>query len=156
MRLVFAAAVLLALVGGCATMDLPARGDRPDPMPGERMWTDDDGVVVSRDIIIDFAGAERCAWESIRVISIGDPFGQPIEDFWANRYMWDPMHVLDQHFAAQTSPTSSLVASATDTGFRSGDNELWLDSADSTILYIVTGATYDQYELADRKTALCD
>lgn len=123
---------------------------------GEYMrWYDGAGCPVRIDVISHIRGAEHCGWQAAEFITIGRPLGtsideQPHED--VGRYVWNP-GVIPGEAIGVTVPTEALP-DAYDTGYRQGDRELWLDSGDDTVLYIVTGdiareLTYDLF------TGLC-
>ncbi len=106
-----------------------------------RDWTTTDGCLIRIDVLGDRPGAEHCGFESARAIVTGEPVGARYTD--ANddaEYIRDPENVFgDADTAAAFDPDAELPAGAEDTGFRQGATELWVDPADESAIYLVTG-----------------
>jgi hypothetical protein len=105
-----------------------------------REWTRN-GCLVRIDVLADRPGPEHCGWQSARVIITGEPLGaRYTSSVDAVEYIRDPDDVLG--FAAGFEPEAVLPENAVDTGYRSGESELWIVPEDSSGIYLVdaTGA----------------
>ncbi len=111
-----------------------------------REWTRD-GCLVRIDVLADRPGPQHCGWESVRVIITGSPLRSRYTT--ANdavEYVRDPNNVmgLDTKF----EPDATLPETAIDTGYRSGDESLWMVPGDDSAIYVVTDDGVEQWPLA--------
>lgn len=112
----------------CDPAELPAR--LTDSGPYE-IWTDRDGRRVPVARLTSYAGAAHCGWESVHFLGTGR-----YED--SRLYVRDPDGVLDK--ALLTAPydgDATLPDDAHDTGYRFGDQGLWL-ADDLSTAYVRT------------------
>jgi len=108
-------------------------------------------------VISHIHGAAHCGWQDAQFITIGRPLGASIEHpspESVNRYVWDPNGVIAGVTAARIIDSAEMPATATWTGFSHGDSEMWIDSADESVLYIVDGTDVAVWE-RDFDTGLC-
>lgn len=117
-------------------------------------WTTADGCLVRIDVIGDLPGPEHCGFESARVITTGVPVGERYTDASDDAtYIRDPENVFgDAETAAAYDPDADLPPEAEDTGFRQGATELWVDRAEESAIYLVTGATVERWPLDPEPT----
>lgn len=121
-----------------------------------RDWTTADGCLIRIDVLADGHGPEHCGFESARVIVTGIPVGARYTDASDDaEYIRDPDNVFgDPDTAAAFDPDATLPAGAEDTGFRQGDTELWVDPADESAIYLVTGPSIESWPL-DLEPTVC-
>ncbi|MGH2668664.1 MAG: hypothetical protein ACRDH5_06015, partial [bacterium] len=119
-----------------------------------RDWTTADGCLVRIDVIGDRPGPEHCGFESARVIVTGVPVGERYTDASDDaEYIRDPENVFgDAETAAAFDPDADLPAAAEDTGFRQDGTELWMDRADESAIYLVTGTSIERWPLDPEPT----
>lgn len=127
-------------------------------------WSDAGGCEVRVDVISQIMGPEHCGWESATFVTIGTPIGArhstpeaPADG--ARTYIWDPEGVVADIDGTQRDvsvPVEELPGSVADTGFRDGGAELWLDSADPTVLFRVVGRVADRFVLDEPRQILCE
>ena len=127
-------------VGTGSALDLSAEPvvfviSRPD----YQRWYDPDGCPVRIDIISDRGGPTHCEWDRARFLAFSDPIGaEPTRSF-----LWDPDGTLDPDLAAEvgdvatTVAVADLSATAAPTGYRGPEGELWLDSNDPSVAFVV-------------------
>jgi hypothetical protein len=104
-------------------------------------------------VLADRYGAENCGNESVRVIIAGSPLGtrhSGVDD--SVEYIRDPLDVFG--LATQLDLDAILPTGAVDSGYRSGDTELWIDPADASAIFIVDGERIERWP-AGQET-LCD
>jgi hypothetical protein len=115
-------------------------------------WRYAAGCPVRVDVISETAGAEHCGWQDARLITVGRPLGRPIGRTFSpersNRYVWNDGGVIDGLAPGRTITTTDLPPSASASGYHLGEQTLWSDPADETVLYIVTG---DQVQVFTRE-----
>ncbi|MGH2489204.1 MAG: hypothetical protein ACRDFR_06290, partial [Candidatus Limnocylindria bacterium] len=58
----------------------------------------------------------------------------------------------DAETAAAFDPDADLPAAAEDTGFRQDGTELWMDRADESAIYLVTGTSIERWPLDPEPT----
>lgn len=119
-----------------------------------RDWTTADGCLIRIDVLADRPGPEQCGFESARVIITGVPVGERYTDDSNDAvYVRDPEDVFgDPATAAAFDPDAALPDGAEDTGFRQGATELWVDSADESSIYLVTGTSIERWPLDPEPT----
>jgi hypothetical protein len=119
-----------------------------------REWTTEDGCLIRIDILGDRPGPEHCGFESARVIVTGIPVGTRYTDASDDaEYIRDPENVFgDQDIADAFDPDAELPPGAEDTGFRSEGTELWVDPANDSVIYLVTGTTIESWPLDPEPT----
>lgn len=120
-------------------------------------WTDTAGCPVRIDVISHNAGAEHCGWQAAEFITIGRPLGESVTQLSpevANRYIWNPDGVIPGVPEATTIAVAELPATAVDTGYRAAQVSMWIDPADESTLYLVTGDTA-QVWTRDFEAGLC-
>lgn len=126
-------------------------------------WTDAVGCEVRVDVISQSAGPAHCSWEAATFITVGTPIGAPYSTSdgpadTSRTYIWDPEGVLisiDGINRDVSIPVEKLPETAADAGFRDGDAQLWLDRADSTVLYRVSGGFADRLVIDEPRRFLC-
>lgn len=161
--------VVATLVSACASSagaDLPVGGEECDSDPGSATdlsaepkdwldyglylrWTDSAGCFVRIDVISHHRGAEHCGWEAMQFMTIGDPLGASIaeEDLGElGRYLWDPGGVLPDGPFGTDIELADLPDSAYDTGYRRGDDELWLDESDDSVIFVINDGSGQAWE----------
>ncbi len=119
--------------GNCAPEDLPI--DLAETL-AYHMWRDAKNQAVSPDAVSSSPGPEHCAWESATFLYVRHPDGQAP----ATQYVRDPDGVLGNVGVEQFDANASLPASAVDTGWHRGNQELWLTPSQDAA-YLVN--TYD-------------
>lgn len=80
------------------------------------IWTDASGRRVSTATIHSQPGPGHCGWDSAIWLQVG-----------GDVYFRDPKGVMDEWTATRFDATAELPTRAVDSGYRSGDQELWLD-----------------------------
>jgi hypothetical protein len=103
-------------------------------------WTDSAGCLVRIDVISHHRGAEHCGWEEMQFITIGEPIGTSIavDDLEVlGRYLWDPNGVLPDGPFGTDIERADLPDSAYDTGYRRGNDELWLDDSNDSVMFVI-------------------
>ena len=117
-----------------------------------RDWTRD-GCIVRIDVLADRPGPDHCGWEATRVIitglTLGERFTSASDDV---EYVRDPGNVLGLPVAFRTDVL--LPTSAIDSGYRSGDAELWTDPTDADGIYVIERGTVEWWPRAE--APLCD
>jgi hypothetical protein len=95
--------------------------------PAHRVWINSEGETLD-----DNVGPEHCQWQLARILSVPDGDG-------FRSYLRDPLGVMsrDQTLFDTYASGISLPADAIDSGFRSGDLELWFTPGD-TAAYVVS------------------
>ena len=164
--LVLMVAMTVSACAPSAGADLPGGGEECDSDPGSATdlsaepkdwldyglylrWTDSAGCLVRIDVISHHRGAEHCGWEAMQFITIGEPLGASIaeEDLGElGRYLWDPDGVLPDGPFGTEIERAHLPASAYDTGYRRGDDELWLDESDNSVIFVINEGTGQAWE----------
>ena len=121
-----------------------------------RTWTTPDGCILRIDVLGDRPGPEHCGWEAARVIVTGIPVGARYStDRNAANYVRDPDDVFgDPATASAFDADAQLPEHAVDTGFRQKGTALWVDPADGSAIYLVTGTTIERWPL-DPQPAGC-
>jgi hypothetical protein len=95
--------------------------------PAHRVWINSQGQTLDDDI-----GPEHCQWQLARILNVPDGNG-------FRRYLRDPLGVMsrDQTLFDTYAAGISLPADAIDSGYRSGELELWFTPGD-TAAYVVS------------------
>lgn len=121
-----------------------------------RMWTAADGCLVRIDVLADRPGPAHCGWQTARVIITGIPIGARYSDERNDaNYVRDPDNVFgDPATALAFDPDADLPPGAVDRGFRQRATELWVDPADGSVIYLVTGTSIERWPL-DSQPAIC-
>jgi hypothetical protein len=107
-------------------------------------------------VISHHRGAEHCGWARTQYITIGTPIGTSIEDGRPEtlaRYLWDPGGVLPDGPFGSEMDRADLSDSATDTGYRRYQSELWLDESDESVIYVIAGDEVQVWEEEPREGA---
>lgn len=100
---------------------------------GQTVWTDRDGNRVPTSTITSYQGAEHCDWQSVTFLQLDD-----------QQYLRDPEHLLADWTIAPYNGDVPLPEDAVDTGYRRGNDQLWL-AADRTIAYLVTDSEIEAW-----------
>jgi hypothetical protein len=107
-------------------------------------WHDRDGCPVRVDVVSHIRGPEHCDWQNVQFITIGEPIGTSIgqrqADPAARRFVWDPtgaLNGLNGIGRGISIDAAELPDSADDTGYRLDGTELWVDTADSEVAYLL-------------------
>lgn len=119
------------------TCDPSEFGPEADFGPDRRVWANADGLILT-----DIAGPGHCGWERARMLHVGegDSFRQ---------YIRDPLGVMRELSLLESYASGvDLPADAVDSGYRSGDLELWFTPAD-TAAYVVTPGGVERWPRAD-------
>lgn len=119
--------------------------------PGQVVWALN-GCAVRTDMVFDVPGDEHCSYSDVRLISIGRPLGRPVGSNWNDLYLWNPDGVVPLFTPGETIAISALPPTATDSGLRSPDHELWIE-ADRSAIYLVDDTTADVLPLDVTGTA---
>ncbi len=109
---------------------------------GYEVWTDADGQVVPTDRLEVFRGPEHCDQQDMTFLSLG-PWGRT-PTFVRDP---DPEPYLRDYLSEPYQPHTALPADAVDSGFRRGDDRLWL-APDRARAYV--GAARDDVEMWPR------
>jgi len=110
-------------------------------------WTDASGQTVPDETVYWYHGPDHCEWQSVVFLHVGWPLGS----HWASSpphrtYARDPDGIFAQDlFMGTLDLDAELPASAEDTGYRSGDTELWLDPADEGVAYLRDGDSVERW-----------
>ena len=107
----------------CDYAELP--GSFTDSL-GLQVWTDATGAPAPTSDIESWVGPEHCNWQSMTFLDLDGAV-----------YVRNPQPDLADYFAEPYEPHAQLPASAVDTGFRRGDEHLWL-SADEQRAFVGT------------------
>lgn len=111
-------------------------------------WLDRQGCLVRVDVIRNvFGNSDHCDMGSDQFLTVGDPLGEPIYDDTFSAFYWDPDGSLGQG-ATVTIASTDLPSDASDSGYRRGDTQLWVD--DIGQLYLIDGGRV-QVLARDRK-----
>ncbi|MDW3220559.1 MAG: hypothetical protein R8F63_18280 [Acidimicrobiales bacterium] len=145
------ALALAALFGGACTVADESTAACPEVVTadGVDVWTDERGCPVPPHEIFSRAGDSTCGWELVDEIVIGD----------LGAYHWDPVNLLayvDQQVRNRTFRTADVIDDLTDSGWRRGDEVLWLDPTDERHVYLVRGDQTDRYLLDTEDAIICD
>jgi hypothetical protein len=132
----------------CDIVELPA--DFVEQL-GYEVWTDADGQIVPTRRLEVFRGAEHCDWQDMTFLSLGR---------WDNQAPTfvrdpDPDPYLRNYLAEPYQPEATLPADVVDSGFRRGQDRLWL-APDRSRAYV--GTAPDDVEMWPRmvKRLGCD
>jgi hypothetical protein len=115
---------------------------------GWEIWTDTEGNRVPVTEVSSHEGDAHCGWETAHFLATGQ--GKE-----ARLYVRDPQGVLDG--AALTTPYDGdvrLPADARDTGYRYGEQQLWLTDTPSTA-YVRTPDGVEKWPAADDERLGC-
>lgn len=110
---------------------------------GYQVWTDEDGAVVPTDRLEVFSGAGHCGWEEVTFLSLGT-WDDDVPTY-VRRLLPELQEYADEPFRAHVR----LPRDAEDTGFRRGEDRLWL-APDLSRAYV--GETRADVELWPRTT----
>lgn len=124
-----------------ATCDPAEYAPSADDELRQTVWTDRDGDRVPTSVVTSFAGPEHCGWQSVTFLHLDD-----------GQYLRDPDHHLTGETVARYDGDVELPSDAVDTGYRPGDDELWL-AADGTIAYLVTDGAVEAWPSTTRHVA---
>lgn len=93
------------------------------------MWTDADGQPLPASVVTSRPGSAHCEWESVTFLTLGE------DD---DRYVRDPEGKFGRcSTGVPYDGDAELPSDAVDTGYRRGDDQLWL-SQDQAFAYVVT------------------
>ena len=114
-------------------------------------WTDAKGCLVRIDVLAERPGPSHCDWQDTRVIITGAPFGarytQPAD---SRHYVRDPEGSYgDPALSAGFAADAVLPSGTNDSGFRSGELELWLDPADESAIYLKGPVAVERWPRGD-------
>ena len=133
--------VALALV---ACSPQPIEPDGPlseevvfEPYPGTQ-WYGRDGepIPAESEVINAISGPEHCGWESGVILHLRWPPESDSSEL--RQYFRDPQGVFPQDSLLATfDPDVELPDSAVDTGYRTEFMELWLDTGNDSVAYLV-------------------
>ena len=85
------------------------------------------------------------------------PLGDPVTVVSAattNRYVWNADGVIPSMDPGRTIDVARLPSTATETAYSQGDDRLWVDSEDPSVLYVVSGDTARVFA-RDLQAGLC-
>lgn len=119
------------------TCDPADFGRQVDFGPGRRVWANAEGLILT-----DIIAPAHCGWETARMLHVpdGDSFRQ---------YIRDPLAVIGQASLLETYAADvDLPSDAVDSGYRSGELELWFTPAD-TAAYVVRPDVVERWPRAD-------
>jgi hypothetical protein len=116
-----------------ATCDPAEYAAAEDDELRQTVWTDRDGERVPTSVVTSFSGPEHCDWQSVTFLHLED-----------RQYLRDPDHRLASETVVSYDGDVELPEGAVDTGYRRGDDQLWL-SADGRIAYLVSGGTVEAW-----------
>ena len=116
-----------------ATCDPAEYAPTEDDELRQTVWTDTDGERVPTSAVTSYQGPEHCDWQSVTFLHLDE-----------RQYLRDPEHRLTSETAVPYDGDVDLPGDAVDTGYRRGDDELWL-SDDQTIAYLVTSNTVEAW-----------
>ena len=104
-----------------------------------RRVTDANGCLIRTDIAsMETLPATAHCYAGLSFATIGTPFGSSIASTSARTYVRDPDGDLAPGGAqGEFDPDAQLPATATNTGFSSDGQSIWIDSADDAVLYVV-------------------
>jgi len=81
---------------------------------GDRVWANDAGLILR-----DMPGAAHCGWQQARLLHIGEGAG-------LRQYIGDPLGIMPvDSLLAPYNGDATLPGTATPSGYRNGDLELW-------------------------------
>lgn len=107
----------------------------PKPHPGP-VWTRN-GRRVDSGELSSSAGHAHCGWQSVVMMYVGWPLGTVSRtSAEVRQFIRDPYGVLGQGFREKLVRQAKLPADAADTGYRTGDVELWLAPSDPDGAYL--------------------
>jgi hypothetical protein len=106
------------------------------------------------DVIANSFSDDHCEGDAVELMGVGTPLGEPIATDRRTFY-WDPGNALLLSDGTKTMPVSDLPPTALDTGFRRGEMQLWVDSAQPDVLLRVSGDTVEVLKLDSSGVALC-
>ena len=124
----------------CDLVELPA--DFVEEL-GYEVWTDADGQIVPTRRLEVFRGAEHCDWQDMTFLSLGR-WDDQAPTFVRDP---DPDPYLREYLAEPYLPHATLPAGAVDSGFRRGQDRLWL-APDRSRAYV--GTAPDDVEMWPR------
>lgn len=112
-----------------------------------RTWTDQFGCLVRIDVLAERPGPDHCGWEDTRVLITGESLGTIYRDTTDSiEYVRDPNGLYGvPELAAGFAVLDDLPADAIDSGYRSGDRELWLSAADPGAIYILDRGVVERW-----------
>ncbi len=102
-------------------------------------WTRPDGTPAdTRDQINLIAGAGHCDWERASLLHIPWPLDAEVVDSSdMHRYIWDPDEQLKELGITRDALVGEVSADATDTGFHTAHQQLWLGDDADEFAYLV-------------------
>ena len=121
----------------CDIVELPAEFVEEH---GYEVWTDADGQTVPTRRLEVFRGAEHCDWQDMTFLSLGH-WDEQVPTFVRDP---DPDPYLREYLAEPYSAHTTLPADVVDSGFRRGEDRLWL-APDRSRAYV--GASPDDVEM---------
>jgi hypothetical protein len=120
----------------------------PQPYPGPT-WARGGRAVVGRELN-SIAGPAHCDWQSAVMLYLGWPPGtvsQSIAD--RRQFIRDPDGVIGFGVRDELAIAIDLPDDARDTGYRSGELELWLAPSDPDAAYLRAGDDVERWPRAD-------
>lgn len=145
-----AAATADAVVALAAIVDAKATGSRPSPSPTPAApptpvapppWKDRQGQVPPRDTLSEHQGPDHCEWQAAVFLN-----------YMGVSYVKDPHDVMKDALPVKFDANARLPRDARSTGYRSGNRELWIASADPDAIYIKTSGDVERWP---RLTTFC-
>ena len=124
----------------CDIVELPA--DFVEAL-GYEVWTNADGEVVPTRQLEVFYGAKHCGWQDMTFLNLGE-WDEQVPTFVRDP---KPDASLRKYLAEPFIPSTTLPADAVDSGFRRGEDILWL-APDRSRAYV--GASPDEVEMWPR------
>jgi hypothetical protein len=131
------------VAGPAPATELPA--PETAPFPG-KPWLRG-GQPLAPGSITLIQGPEHCGWGSATFLTIGWPLGVvPRDSTQARLYVRDPDGLFADRTLAPFNASTLLPASAVDTGYRYGTDQLWMDEASvDGLVYLVRGGVVEQW-----------
>lgn len=119
----------------------------PQPHPGPA-WTRQ-GRPTKPGEINSVAGPRHCDWHSAVILHLGWPPGTAAQTSASVRqYIRDPRGVIDFAVRDKLATGVDLPRDARDTGYRSGDLQLWLAPSDPDAAYLRAGDDVERWPRA--------
>lgn len=150
-RTIATGAMVVAILGGCATED---GADRPSTAGAslsvaEEDWVDREGR--ETDLVASFYGDAHCELDTTEIIRVSTELVPAQEPGWPEAtFAHDPEEGLpDRLTAAEHDGEAELPDEAEATGVRTESGvELWAVPDDPNVIYLVNGDTVEQWPAA--------
>jgi hypothetical protein len=120
----------------------------PRPAPGPP-WTKDGRPADSR-VLNSVAGPSHCNWQNLVFLHLGWPLGSRATSWrTAHRFLRDPEGTFDWGVHGRFQEHAALPPDARDTGYRTGDVELWLSPSDPDSAFLRVGDDVERWPRLD-------